>query len=139
MKILLCFTVTLFVFSCRHDCFDLPDPTVFEFIDSTGENVLADSSLILSSILIMEDIGDTLFKFMQYSVTNDSKLAVKELGWYNGKKKYRFFTPTSLFYFFVYSSKNPSSGCDNSFKIDSISFIDVPASKEADFYQVTVK
>lgn len=87
----------------------------------------------------MEDIGDTLFRSLQYSVTSDSKLAVKELGWYNGTKKYRFFAPGTAIYFFVHSSKNPSSGCDNSFKIDSISFTDVPASKKADFYQVIVK
>ncbi len=141
MKIFLCFlALTLFAFSCRRrDCFDLPDPTVFEFVNTNGQNVIADSTLPLSSSLIMEDIGDTLFRSLQYDVTSDSKLAIKELGWYNGTKKYRFFTSDTTFYFFVYSSKNPSSDCDNAYKIDSISFTDVAASKKADFYQIIVR
>lgn len=137
--ILICIALTFVSPACRHDCLVLPEPTVFELVNTNGENVITNGTLPFSDILINRVDGNDTLTGMQYNLTNDNKVAVKELGWYNGTKNYKFWTPDTTFYFSVQSSKFNSPKCDNTYRIDNVKFTNITGSKETDFYKITIK
>ena len=140
MKIILSFIVLTFVsLSCRHDCLILPEPTVFEFVNTNGENVITNGTLLFSDIIIWEKVGNDTLRGLQYNLTDGNKVAIKELGWYNETKNYKLWTPDTAFYFSVQSSKISSSGCNNSYRIDDIKFTNITGNKETDFYKIIIK
>lgn len=139
MKKILSLILTFAVASChKQGCFISPEQTVFELVNTNGKNVIENGTLPFSDVLISEDAGNGTFIGMHYNLTKDKKISVEELGWYNGTKKYRFFTPDTTFNLSVKSSKIASSGC-NSFRIDEVTFLNITGSKENDFYKIIIK
>jgi len=137
--LLLFLTLILITFSCKKsDCFKTPKQAIFELVDTNGENVIGNGTLNFSYIVIYEDEGNGTSIGMHDKLTEDNKIAIEELGWYNGTKNYKFFTPDTTFTFSVNSSKIDSSGC-NSFRINDINFTNITGIKENDFYKIIVK
>lgn len=136
---LLFITLIFFIFSCkRSDCFTTPKQAVFELVNTNGENVIETGTLQFSDIVISEDAGNGTFIGMHDKLTEDNKIVIEELGWYNGTKNYRFFTPDTTFTFSVKSSKIDSAGC-NSFRMNEVNFINMTGNKENDFYKIVIK
>ena len=138
-KILSCLILTFAVASChKQGCFISPEQTVFELVNTGGENVIKNGTLPFSDVIISEDAGNGTFIGMHYNLTKEKRISVEELGWFNGTKKYRFFTSDTTFNLSVKSLKIDSSGC-NSFRIDEVKFFNITGSKEKDFYKIIFK
>lgn len=138
-QILSCLILTFAVVSChKQGCFISPEKTVFELVNTVGENVIENGTLPFSDVIISEDAGNGTFIGMHYNLTNDNRISVEQFGWYNGTKKYRFFTPDTTFNLSVKSSKIDSSGC-NSFRINEVKFLNITGSKENDFYKIIIQ
>ncbi len=123
----------------KNGCLTLPQPTVFELVDASGNNVIANESLLFSNIQIWEDEGNGTSTGMHFNLTTDYKVAVKALGWFNGVKNYKFWTPDTTFYFSVQSSKIDSAGCESFYRINNITFPNTKAIQETGFYKITIK
>ena len=136
---LICIVFTFVGAACHHDCLVLPEPTVFNLVNTDGENVITNGTLPFSDILIYRVDGNDTLTGLQYNLITDNKIAIRELGWYNGTVNYKFWTPDTTFYFSVRSSRVSAAGCDNTYKIDNIKFTNITGSKENDFYKVTIK
>lgn len=135
---LLFLTLIFVAFSCKKsECFTPPKQTAFELVNANGENLIANGTISISDFVIHQDAGNGTLIGINYKV-GDDKIVIEELGWFNGSKNYKFFSPMKTFSFSVASSKIDSSGY-NSYRIDEVRFIDVSGSKENDFYKIIIE
>jgi len=102
----------LFLLNCKDDdgysCFTPPDSTVFEFVNSAGENLIQNGGLDLSKISVKENNGNGTTKDMKLFLQEDYKIGVLEIGWIDGTKNYEVTLmkdPVTEFNFKVTSSK----------------------------------
>lgn len=142
LKLLLLISFLTLLCCCRNDdCFTPPDPVVFEILDSTNQNIIANSTIDPSDIFIQENVGNGNSYGVQIKKTDDNKILLREIGYFNGTKDYTVYLalPNDVrkFNFSVQSSKRTQK-CEG-YKIDNISFMDVTATKENDFYKIVLQ
>lgn len=132
VMLLLCFF--LFFISCKKDCYTAPEKVVFEFVNSSGENLIENNQL--GSFAIQEDAGNGNYTGIPLTKTADYKVIVEKIGSYNGTKHYQFASGIKLFDFSVRSS-SVTTDCDG-FQIDEIHFENVTATKENGYYKIVL-
>ncbi len=127
--------LSLFIFnSCKDDCYTAPEIVSLKIQNANNVNLVEDGTLS-SNFTIQEVVGGGNFIGINHTVTSDFKLNLdKNVGRFNGTKKYQFISTVKTFEFTVKSS-NSNDGCDG-FKIDDIQFQNVSASKENGFYKI---
>lgn len=119
--------------SCGDECYNAPQPIVFEFVNSENENLIANGTLTSYSIQDENNAG------VQLTKTSDNKVIVENLGAYNGTKKYKFYSNVNLFDFSVESSEF-KGGCDG-FQINKLTFtgIGIDVTDENGYYKIVLQ
>lgn len=129
----LCFC--LFLISCKKDCYTSPEKVVFEFVNASGENLIANGTLTTYSI--MRKTGQNSYTSVELTPTEDKKIVLKNAGSFNGTVDYRFTSGTTIFFFNIKSS-SVTTDCDG-FQIDEIDFENVTATKENGYYKIVLE
>jgi hypothetical protein len=70
--------------SCEKDCYNAPQPIVFEFTNSNNENLITNGSLTTYSVQDENNAN------VQLTKTSDDKVIVENVGAYNGTKIINF-------------------------------------------------
>lgn len=113
-KILIFLIFSLTVISCGEECYNAPQPIVFEFVNSNGENMIANGTLGPFSITDEDQKG------VQLTKTSDNMVLLENVGAYNGTKNYKFYSGVKNFDFSIESSEF-KGGCDG-FQIKKLTF-----------------
>ncbi|MBD3906362.1 hypothetical protein NAL32_16880 [Chryseobacterium sp. Ch-15] len=132
LLLLLCFSLILI--SCKKDCYTAPEKVVFEFVNSSGENLIQNGNLTTYSI--MRKTGQDSYTSVELTQTDDYKVILKNVGSFNGTQEYRFTAAPNIFFFSIKSS-NVTTDCDG-YQIDEINFEDVVTTKESGYYRIVL-
>jgi hypothetical protein len=132
-KIFIFLLPILFLTACGDDCYNAPQPIVFEFVNSNGENVLADGTLTTYSI------QDENHNAIQLTKTSDNMVILENVGAYNGTKNYTFYSNLKVFDFSIQSSEF-KGGCDG-FQINKLTFtgVNMQVSDEKGYYKIVLE
>lgn len=134
MKKIFAFLVILIIFtSCGEECYNAPQPIVFEFVNSNNENLITNGSLIAYSIQDENNVS------LQLTKTDDNKVILENVGAYNGTKNYKFYSNVKLFDFSIQSSEF-KGGCDG-YQINQLNFtgIDIDVTDENGYYKIVLQ
>ena len=130
---------TLFLQSCKDDCYKAPDPVVFEFVNSAGENLIQNGNLTSSEIVVQQDNGNGNFAGIEVEIRADKKVLLKNTGLFEGTKNYNVYLttdPVKIFNFKIEASK--LTGDCEGFKINNLIVEDISSTKENGYYKITV-
>ncbi|WP_415326680.1 hypothetical protein [Chryseobacterium sp. MMS23-Vi53] len=132
-KTLLFLIITLLFISCEKDCYNAPQPIVFEFVNSNNENLIANGTLTAYSIQDENNVG------VQLTKTSDNMVILENVGAYNGVKNYKFYSNVKLFDFSIYSSEF-KGGCDG-FQINKLTFtgVGIDVTDEKGYYKIVLQ
>ncbi len=131
MKKLILFLFPLLLFTaCGEDCYNAPQPVVFEFVNADGENLIANGTLTTFAIQDENHVG------VQLTKTSDNKVLLEKVGAYDGTKNYKFYSNVKLFDFAIQSSEF-NSGCEG-FQINKITFtgVGIDVKDENGYYKI---
>jgi len=131
MKKLILFLFPLLLFTaCGEDCYNAPQPVVFEFVNADGENLIANGTLTTFAIQDENHVG------VQLTKTSDNRVLLENVGAYDGTKNYKFYSNVKLFDFSIQSSEF-NSGCDG-FQINKLTFtgVGIDVKDENGYYQI---
>lgn len=134
MKKVILFLLLIFILtSCGDDCYNPPQPIVFEFTDSGGNNLITNGNLDPFSIKDENQVG------VQVSKTGDGRIILENVGAYNGTKNYIFSSPLKTFDFSIQSSEF-KGGCDG-YQINKLTFkgVGIDVTDEDGYYKIVFK
>lgn len=129
-KIFLFLLFTFALIGCGEDCYNAPQPIVFEFVNSNDENLITNGSLTSYSIVEENQTG------VQLTKTSDDKIILENVGAYNGTKNYKFSSPIKNFDFSIQSSEF-KGGC-NGYQINKLTFtgVKIDVTDEKGYYKI---
>ena len=132
-KTFIFFLITLLFISCEKDCYNAPQPIVFEFVNSNNENLITNGTLTTYSIKDENNVN------VQVSKTSDDMVILENVGAYNGVKKYTFSSNVKFFEFAIQSSEF-KGGCDG-YQINKLTFtgINIDVTDEKGHYKIVLK
>ncbi|WP_027378465.1 hypothetical protein [Chryseobacterium daeguense] len=132
-KILLFLLPVLFFTACGDDCYNAPQPIVFEFVDAGGENLLTNGTLTTYSIKDENNAN------IQLTKTSDDKIILENVGAYDGTKNYTFYSNVKVFDFSIQSSEF-NAGCDG-FQINKLTFtgVNINVTDENGYYKIVLE
>ncbi|MEC3876853.1 hypothetical protein [Chryseobacterium salviniae] len=131
MKKIFIFFIMFFLFTaCGEDCYNPPQPIVFEFVNAAGENLIANGALTTYSIL---DENNTA---IQLTKTSENRILLENVGAFNGTKNYKFYSNVKLFDFSIESSEF-NSGCEG-YQINKLTFtgVGIDVKDENGYYKI---
>ncbi|AZB29555.1 MULTISPECIES: membrane lipoprotein lipid attachment site-containing protein [Chryseobacterium] len=134
MKKIFMFLVITFLFTaCGEECYNAPQPIVFEFVNSDDENLITNGTL--SNYSIQDENNASL----QLTKTDDNKVILENVGAYNGTKNYTFFSNLKVFDFSIQSSEF-KGGCDG-YQINKLTFtgIAIDVTDEKGYYKIILE
>ncbi|WP_265429694.1 hypothetical protein [Chryseobacterium sp. YIM B08800] len=134
MKNIFLFLLMAFVFTaCGEECYNAPQPIVFEFVNSNDENLIANGTLGNYSIQDENHVS------IQLTKTDDNKIVLENVGAYNGTKNYTFYSNVKVFDFSIQSSEF-KGGCDG-YQINKLTFtgIAIDVTDEKGYYKITLE
>ncbi|WP_123962639.1 MULTISPECIES: hypothetical protein [unclassified Chryseobacterium] len=134
MKNIFLFLLMAFVFTaCGEECYNAPQPIVFEFVNSDDENLITNGTLSNYSIQDENHVS------IQLTKTDDNKIILEKVGAYNGTKNYTFYSNVKVFDFSIQSSEF-KGGCDG-YQINKLTFtgIAIDVTDEKGYYKITLE
>lgn len=123
-----------FIFTaCGDDCYNAPQPIVFEFVNSNDENLIANGTLTTYAIQDENHVG------IQLTKTSDNRVILENVGAYNGTKNYSFYSNVNVFDFSIQSSEF-KGGCDG-YQINKLTFtgINIDVTDEKGYYKIVLE
>lgn len=132
-KIFIFLLITLLFISCEKDCYNAPQPIVFEFTNSNDENLIANGTLTNYSIQDENNVN------VQLTKTSDNRIILENVGAYNGTKNYKFYSNIKNLDFSIQSSEF-KGGCDG-FQINKLTFtgIGIDVKDKKGYYQIILQ
>lgn len=130
---------TLFLQNCKDDCYTVPEPTVFEFVNSSGENLIQNGVLTSSNIVVQQDNGNGNFAGINVEVRDDKKILLKNVGLFDGTRNYNVYLtsdPIRTFNFKI-SSNQLTGDCDG-YEINELTIQNIPSSADNGYYKIVV-
>lgn len=129
-KILLLFTLIFLMISCGDDCYNPPQPILFEITDGNKNNLLTNGTLAPYSVT------DEDMKMVPLTTTDDGKLLLENVGAFEGSRKFQFKSSVRNFDFTV-ESKKFDTGCTG-FQIKKLTFtgIAIDIEDQNGFYRI---
>lgn len=134
MKKIFTFLIIAFLFTaCGEECYNAPQPIVFEFVNSDDENLITNGTLTNYSI------QDENNASLQLTKTDDNKIILENVGAYNGTKNYTFYSNVKVFDFSIQSSEF-KGGCDG-YQINKLTFtgIAIDVTDEKGYYKIVLE
>lgn len=132
-KIILFLLFTLVLTACGDDCYNAPQPILFEFVDADNDNMITNGTLGSFSIRDENQVG------VQLTKTDDGKVILENVGAYNGTKNYTFYSSVRVFDFSIESSEF-NSGCEG-YQINKLTFkgVGIDVTDENGHYKIVLK
>ncbi|MFL9832879.1 hypothetical protein [Chryseobacterium terrae] len=132
-KIFLFLVIAIIFTACGEECYNAPQPVVFEFVNSNDENLITNGTLTLYNI---QDENNTS---LQLTKTDDDKVILEKVGAYNGTKNYTFYSNVKVFEFSIQSSEF-KGGCDG-YQINKLTFtgINIDVTDEKGYYKIVLE
>ncbi len=132
-KIFIFLLITLLFISCEKDCYNAPLPIIFEFVNSSNENLITNGTLTSYSIQDEDNVSISLSK------TSDNRILLENVGAYNGTKKYKFYSNIKDLDFSIQSSEF-KGGCDG-YQINKLTFtgIGIDVTDEKGYYKIVLQ
>ncbi len=132
-KIFLFLIIAIIFTACGEDCYNAPQPIVFEFVNSSDENLITNGTLNSYSIVEENQTG------VQLTKTSDDKIILENVGAYNGTKNYKFSSNIKIFDFSIQSS-DFKGGCDG-YQINKLTFtgVNIDVTDEKGYYKIIFK
>ncbi|RLJ32046.1 hypothetical protein CLU97_1489 [Chryseobacterium sp. 7] len=132
-KIFTFLLIALLFISCEKDCYNAPLPIIFEFVNSSNENLITNGTLTSYSIQDENNVSISLSK------TSDNKILLENVGAYNGTKKYKFYSNIKDLDFSIQSSEF-KGGCDG-YQINKLTFtgIGIDVTDEKGYYKIVLQ
>ncbi len=130
---------TVILHNCKEDCYRAPEPTVFEFVNASGENLIQNGTLSSSGIVIQQDNGNGSLAGINIEIRDDRKVILKNIGLYDGTRTYHVYLttePVKTFDFKI-SSRPRTDGCDG-FTINDLTIQNISWSGENGYYKIVV-
>ncbi|KIC64107.1 putative periplasmic lipoprotein [Chryseobacterium taiwanense] len=134
MKKIFIFLVMTFLFTaCGEDCYNAPQPIVFEFVNANDENLITNGTLSSYSVVEENQTG------VQLTKTSDDKIILENVGAYNGTKNYTFSSNLKIFDFSIQSSEF-KGGCDG-YQINKLTFtgVNIDVTDDKGYYKIIFK
>lgn len=134
MKKIFTFLIIAFLFTaCGEECYNAPQPILFEFVNSDDENLITNGTLTNYSI------QDENNASLQLTKTDDNKIILENVGVYNGTKNYTFYSNVKVFDFSIQSSEF-KGGCDG-YQINKLTFtgIAIDVTDEKGYYKIVLE
>ncbi|MGG7438704.1 hypothetical protein ACQ7CU_11530 [Chryseobacterium arthrosphaerae] len=134
MKKIFTFLLILLLFiSCEKECYNAPQPIVFEFTNSNNENLITNGTLTSYSVQDENNVNIELTK------TSENRVILENVGAYNGTKKYKFYSNIKNLDFSIQSSEF-NGGCDG-FQINKLTFtgIGIDVKDEKGYYRIVLQ
>jgi hypothetical protein len=134
MKKIIFYLLFIFVLTaCGDDCYNPPQPIVFEFVNANNENLITNGTLSPFSVSDENQVG------VQLTKTDDGKVILENVGTYNGTKKYTFYSSVRVFDFSIQSSEF-KGGCDG-YQINKLTFtgISIDVKDEKGYYKIILQ
>lgn len=129
----------LLLLNCKDDCYTPPEPTVFEFVNSSGENLIQNGTLTSSKIVVQQDNGNGNFAGIEVEVRGDKKVLLKNVGLFEGTKNYNVYlttNPVKTFNFRI-SSAQRTGDCEG-YQIDGLTVENISSTSENGYYKIIV-
>lgn len=119
--------------ACGEECYNAPQPIVFEFVNSDDENLITNGTLSNYSIQDENHVS------LQLTKTDDNKVILENVGAYNGTKNYTFYSNVKVFDFSIQSSEF-KGGCDG-YQINKLTFtgIAIDVTDEKGYYKIILE
>lgn len=132
-KTFIFFLLTLILTACGDDCYNAPQPIVFEFVNTDDENLITNGTLDPFSVSDENQVGIPLTK------TSDNKVILENVGAYNGTKNYTFYSAVRVFNFSIQSSEF-KGGCDG-YQINKLTFtgVGIDVKEEQGYYKIILQ
>lgn len=130
---------TAILHNCKEDCYKAPEPTVFEFVNASGENLIQNGTLNSSGIVVQQDNGNGNMAGINIEIRDDRKVVLKNAGLYDGTRTYHVYLttePVKTFDFKI-SSIQRADGCDG-FTINNVTVENITWSAENGYYRIVV-
>lgn len=130
---------TLFLQNCKDDCYTAPEPTVFEFVNSSGENLIQNGTLTSSKIIVQQDNGNGNFAGINVEVRDDKRILLKNVGLFEGTRNYNVYLntdPIKTFNFKI-SSDRITGDCEG-YKINNLTIENITSSMDNGYYKIIV-
>ncbi|MCJ7935552.1 MAG: hypothetical protein MUW56_18490 [Chryseobacterium sp.] len=134
MKKIFFLLLIAFIFTaCGDSCYNAPQPIVFKFVDSNGENLIANGTLTTYSVQDENNVN------VQLTKTSDNMVILENVGTYNGTKNYTFYSNIKNLDFSIQSSEF-KGGCDG-YQINKLTFtgIDIDVTDDKGYYKIILK
>lgn len=125
--------------SCKDDYYKSPESTVFEFVSTSGDNLIQNETLTDHKIVVQQDNGNWNFTGFIIEIRDDNKVILKSVGQFEGNRKYNVYLTTDLiktFNFRVSSSKLTDQ--IKGYKINNPNVENITATKENRNYKIKV-
>ncbi|KQR90835.1 hypothetical protein ASG01_14820 [Chryseobacterium sp. Leaf180] len=132
-KFLLLLIIIFSAISCGEECYNAPQPVVFQIVDADNKNLLTNGTLMPYAV------KDENQKAVTLTPTEDGKLLLENVGAFNGTRNYTFSSAVRNFEFAI-EAKEFNSGCTG-FQIKKITFtgINIDVKDENGTYRIIFK
>jgi hypothetical protein len=138
---LLMISISAILLGCTEDdCFTPPENIVFDFVDSSGNNLIKNGILDSSKIRVQQNEGDGTIIPIKIIVREDHKVSIEGTGWSEGTKNYDVYLlndPVKIFNYRVTSSK--ITGDCSGYKIENLQIENINYVKETGYYRITIE
>ena len=134
-------SISAILLSCTEDdCFTPPENIVFEFVDSSGNNLIQNGVLDSSKIRVQQNEGNGTIIPINVMIREDHKVSIEGIGWSEGTKNYIVYLlkdPVKIFDYSVTSSKI-TRDCSG-YKIEDLQIENINYVKEMGYYRITIE
>ncbi|NGM64139.1 hypothetical protein [Sphingobacterium sp. SGR-19] len=101
----------LLITACeKKDCFTPPEPVVFEFVDTEGNNLVTTGQLHKDNFEFREELGNHENELVEYGIREDDRISLPKVGWSDGVIQYKFLSTIKSFSFLIKATKNKGCG-----------------------------
>lgn len=129
----------LVVQNCKDDCYKAPEPTVFEFVNVSGENLIQNGTLTKTKIIVQQDNGNGNFAGIDVEIRDDKKAVLKNAGLFDGTRNYNVYLNTDPIRTFNFKiSSSPLTGDCTGYKIDNLTIENITWSSDEGYYKIVV-
>ncbi|MEY8760899.1 hypothetical protein [Chryseobacterium tongliaoense] len=129
----------IFLQNCKEDCYVNSEPTVFEFVNSSGENLIQNGTLTSAKIVVQQDNGNGNFAGIKIEVREDKRVLLKNVGLFDGTRDYNVYLnadPVRTFSFKI-SSEKLTGDCDG-YKINDLTLENITWSADNGYYKIVI-
>lgn len=129
----------VFLQNCKGDCYTAPEPTVFEFVNASGENLIQNGTLTSASIVVQQDNGNGNLAGINVEVREDNRIVLRNVGLFDGTRNYNVYlttNPVKTFNFKI--SSDPLTGDCEGYKITGLTIENIPWSADNGYYKIIV-